>query len=56
MQSVNANSVAKACQGLELLIDFLKAGKSVTVLAPKGRKAKQFRAMPIQKAPMPKRA
>jgi hypothetical protein len=49
MQSVNGNSVAKACQGLELFIDFLKSGKAVTVVPAKGRKAKQFRPMPVQK-------
>jgi hypothetical protein len=50
MQSVNSKSVDRACVGLELLIDYLKAGKQVKQLPPRGRKAKQFKPLVFQQS------
>jgi hypothetical protein len=50
MQSVNSNSVARSIVGLELLIDYLKAGKQVKQLPARGRKAKQFKPLVFQQS------
>ena len=49
MQSVNAKSVARSIVGLELIIDHLKAGNVIKKLPARGRKAKQFKPLVLEK-------
>ena len=50
MQSANSASIARATQGLELIIAHLKTGGRINKLAPRGRKARQFK--PLVAAPI----
>jgi hypothetical protein len=43
MQSANGASIARATQGIEMIIAYLKAGNVITKLPPRGRKARQFK-------------
>ena len=49
MQSANGASIARATQGLELIIAYLKAGNVITKLPPRGRKARQFKPLVVAK-------
>lgn len=54
MQSANGASIARATQGLELIIAHLKSGGRITKLAPRGRKARQFKPLVAAKPVTPR--
>lgn len=49
MQSANGASIARATQGLELIIAYLKAGNVINKLPARGRKARQFKPLVVAK-------
>jgi len=54
MQSANGASIARATQGLEMVIAYLKAGNVITKLPPRGRKARQFKPLVVAKPIAPR--
>ena len=54
MQSANGASIARATQGLELIIAHLKAGNAIVKLPARGRKARQFKPLVATKANTPR--
>jgi hypothetical protein len=54
MQSANSASIARATRGLELIIAHLKTGGRINKLAPRGRKARQFKPLVAAKPVTPR--
>lgn len=54
MQSANGASIARATQGLELIIAHLKSGGRINKLPARGRKARQFKPLIAAKPVTPR--
>jgi hypothetical protein len=54
MQSANGASIARATQGIEMVIAYLKAGNVITKLPARGRKARQFKPLVAAKPVTPR--